>query len=153
MQTVWLYLCSIATLVTSHLLGQAIWGHIWKSTREKMVQMQLLWFFKQAIWGHIIKPTLKKNPSNATYATMHLLQQIIWETFENPLWKKSSQDCKVYGSQKRQWLINKWTKNGQKKGKNIKKWEICTGVHLQVLTLPKIIVRYESSQIGNVTIK
>ena len=153
MQTVWLYLCSNATLVISHLLGQAIWGHIWKSTREKMVQMQLLWLFPGNLRTHYKthseEKSFKCNLCDYASAPANNLGKHLKTHCD----EKSSRDCKVYGSQKRQWLINKWTKNGQKKGKNIKKWEICTGVYLQVLTLPKIIVRYESSQIGNVTIK
>ena len=76
------------TNATMHLLGQPIWGHIWKGTVEKSqtnaTDVTLL-LFGQAIWGDIWKRTVEKSQTNATNVTMHLLRQAIWRH----IWKRT----------------------------------------------------------------
>ena len=98
-----------ATNATLHLYRQAIWGHIWKLTLEKNIQIQsmrlcicsgrqfketveknvqmqpfvTLHLFMQAIWENIWKLPQVKSRSNAINATFHLFRQAIWEN----IWK------------------------------------------------------------------
>ena len=89
----------------AYMYRQAIWGHIWKLTLEKSIQMQsmrlcicsgrqfeetveknvqmqpfvTLHLFMQAIWENIWKLPQVKSRSNAINATFHLFRQAIWE--------------------------------------------------------------------------
>jgi len=70
-----------ATNVTLLLLGQAIWGHIWKRTVGKIktnATNVTLHPFRQAIWGDTWECTVEKSQTNATNVTLHLLGQAIW---------------------------------------------------------------------------
>ena len=70
-----------ATNVTLLLLGQAIWGHIWKRTVGKIktnATNVTLHPFRQAIWGDTWECTVEKSQTNATNVTLHLLGHAIW---------------------------------------------------------------------------
>ena len=88
-----------ATNATLSLLGQVIWGGIWKRTAEKNqmnatnVTMHPL---MQALWRDIWKCTLEKSQTNAANVILHLLMKAIW----GGIWKHTVEKNKRIQSKK-----------------------------------------------------
>ena len=69
-----------ATNVTLYLLGQAVWGNIWKHTLEKNqtnATSVTLHHLEKAIWVSIWKRIVEKRHTIATSVTTHPLEQLI----------------------------------------------------------------------------
>ena len=95
--------------MTLHLLGQVIWGDIWKHTLEKSQINAInvtLHPHRQAIWGGIWKHIVEKSQASATYLdrvpawlvmgnltkpTMPLLMQAIW----GYIWKRTVEKSQI----------------------------------------------------------
>ena len=70
------------------ILGQAIWGHIWKRGDKSNKCNQCA---DPSSWSQHLKMHLGKSQTNAIDVTMHPLSRRFEETFENTEWRKTKQ--------------------------------------------------------------